>query len=699
MVTLLNLKSPGRHPLFLGPFPGQLLVEVIPPMARAIDISKFEQIKASGDLPSPRGVALAIMEMTRQPDIALTDLARVIKGDPAFVGRLIKAANGMLSLERRPAASVQEALMILGVPAVRVMALGFSLLNEYSSGNCREFDYRNFWSTSVLMALAMQLLAQRTRVAAPDETFCLGLLARIGELSLATLYAKGYAEVLKEHRQFPGTRLVDLEQRDFVMDHRELTAAMLADWGLPSVFVEAAYCFEQPEVSEEVPGSREHILQQSLTLSQSIAELCLTEELERPHLMVDVVKRGTGLGLDTEVMVALCDRLAKEWGEWSQMLRLPSSPLKPFDELAKAASESGSASGGSGGSGQDAAASSTEAAKGLRILLVDDDASIRSVLRGVLERAGHQIFEAQNGRTGLELALEVQPHMMIVDWVMPEMDGVELTRALRKTRIGRAIYILLLTSLEEDERLVEAFENGVDDFVSKPVKPKVLAARLRAGHRVIRLQQEVDKDREEIRRFAAELAVTNRRLQEVALTDSLTGFPNRRYAIDRLAQEWASSQRSRLPLSCMVIDVDAFKQINDTYGHDVGDQVLMQASGAIKQALRSQDVVARVGGDEFVVICPETSLEAAVVCGERLRKAVERLQVDAAGTPISLSISVGVATRDSTMPDPDALVKRADQGAYLAKQRGRNKVGTVQALAPRLPAKTPNGGQPHGVRA
>ncbi|MBL8446527.1 MAG: diguanylate cyclase [Zoogloeaceae bacterium] len=668
-------------------------------MARAIDISKFEQIKASGDLPSPRGVALAIMEMTRSPEIALSDLARVIKGDPAFVGRLIKTANGMLSLDRRPAASVQEALMILGVPAVRVMALGFSLLTEYSSGTCREFDYRRFWSTAILMALAMQLVTQKTRVAAPDETFCLGLLAKIGELALATLYAKEYSAVLSEHRQFSETRLVELEQRAFVMNHRELTAAMLTDWGLPGVFVEAAFCFEQPEVSQELPGSREHVLQQSLILAESISEMCLAEELERPHLMAAVVQHGAALSLDSDGVVAICDRLAKEWAEWSEMLRLPAAPLKPFDELAKVALESEFPAENTSGETAKAIAAPGESGKGLRILLVDDDASIRSVLRGVLERAGHQIFEAKNGRAGLELALEIQPHMMIVDWVMPEMDGVELTRALRKTRIGRTIYILLLTSLEEDERLVEAFENGVDDFVTKPLKPKVLAARLRAGHRVIRLQQEVDKDREEIRRFAAELAVTNRRLQEVALTDSLTGFPNRRYAIDRLAQEWATSQRSRLPLSCMVIDVDAFKQINDGHGHDVGDQVLIQASGAIKQALRSQDVVARVGGDEFLVICPETSLEAAVVCGERLRKAVERLAVTASGVAIPLSISVGVATRDATMADPDALVKRADQGAYLAKQRGRNKVGTVQALASRVPAKAPPGGHSHGLRA
>lgn len=183
------------------------------------------------------------------------------------------------------------------------------------------------------------------------------------------------------------------------------------------------------------------------------------------------------------------------------------------------------------------------------------------------------------------------------------------------------------------------------------------------------------------------------------MTDSLTGFPNRRYLIARLAQEWAASQRSHRPLSCMVIDIDAFKQINDSYGHDVGDTVLVQAAAALKQALRSQDVIARIGGDEFLVICPETSLEAAIICGERLRKAVEAVSVTVGEKVFKLSISVGVATREAAMPDPDALVKRADQGVYAAKQRGRNKVGTVQTLQHPSGVAIPSGAGTQGTVA
>jgi diguanylate cyclase (GGDEF)-like protein len=314
----------------------------------------------------------------------------------------------------------------------------------------------------------------------------------------------------------------------------------------------------------------------------------------------------------------------------------------------------------------------------LRVLVVDDDASIRALIKAMLLHAGYEVIEATDGQEGFEKALEARPQIMITDWMMPQMDGVELTRALRQTKLGRGIYILILTALEAEERLVEAFDAGVDDFMSKPLRSRVLGARLRAGQRVVMLQQEIERDREEIRRFAAELAVTNRRLQEAALTDVLTGFPNRRYAIERFQQEWLASNRSRRPLSCMMIDVDNFKGINDTHGHDVGDMVLKRTAQAIKSGLRAQDVVCRTGGDEFVVICPETDLAAALACAERVRKAVADVKLSAGELDIRGSVSIGVATRESGMTDIGALLKRADEGLYQSKQGGRNRVACVQ---------------------
>ncbi|MCB1962638.1 MAG: diguanylate cyclase [Rhodocyclaceae bacterium] len=653
-------------------------------MSPPIDITKFEHLKASGDLPSPKGVALAIIRLTRKDDLSLAELARVIKTDPAFVGRLVKSANSAGVGARRPIASVQDALMVLGLPAVRNMALGFSLLSNYRNGGCANFNYERYWSGALVMALAAQAIGQRVHCAAADEMFCLGLLSRVGELALATLYPKEYSAVLVEAGA-SGGGLVAREQQAFAMNHRELTAVMLADWGLPKLFFEPAAYFEVPDEAPFGEGSRGAQIVAALSLADTICALCMAEPAARHALIETLYLRGQCLSLDEETLNAMCDQVVEEWGEWGRMLRVATHAVPPLASVAASAATSAGTVRHEGRDGVVAAEAPVIArpkgAAAMRVVVVDDDGEVRRTLRGLLERAGHLVFEADNGRHGMELALEVQPQMMLVDANMPEMGGLDLTRALRQTRIGRTIYILLLTSLEDEERLIEAFENGVDDFVAKPIRPRVLAARLRAGHRVIRLQQEVEREREEIRRFAAELAVTNRRLQEVALTDQLTGFPNRRYAIERIEQEWASATRSRRPLSCMVIDIDEFKQINDTYGHDVGDTVLRQASIAIKNGLRSQDVVARTGGDEFLVLCPDTELGAALRCAERLRQSVHAAKVLAGGVKLRVSVSVGVAQRDKSMNDADAMVKRADQGAYVAKAQGRNKVSSVQLSA------------------
>ncbi len=644
-------------------------------MTSTIDLGRFEQLKASGDLPSPRGVALAIVRLTQEKDVSMSELAQVIKSDPAFVGRLIKAANGVVMLNRRAVVSVQEALMVLGLPAVRTMALGFSLLSSYRKGICAGFDYVRFWSSSLLMALSMQVIALRVRTVGADEAFSVGLLARVGELALATLYPAEYSRLLLEAQRSPALKLSELEQRSFAMNHRELSAAMLADWGVPSVFTGPVFYYEQVEKSHFGEGSRELLLMQCLVLSRSIAEICLAPEIEQAELMPIAVKLGTRLGLSREDFAAACECIGREWVEWGRLLQFETSEPPSFSELIKQSDEKVLTEAGQTISpGRKAGAADT----GMRVLVADNEAETRTLLRAVLEEAGHEVLEAEMGQQCMELALEAQPHMMVLDWTMHDMDGLELVRALRTTKVGRAIYILLSTQGGDDERLIEAFEAGVDDFLVKPVKPKMFGARLRAGQRTVRLQQELEREREELRHFAAELAITNRRLQEAALTDALTGFPNRRYAIDRIRQEWVATTRSQRPLSCMIIDLDGFKQINDTYGHDIGDMVLRQASNALRAALRGQDVVCRTGGDEFLVICPDTSLEAALVCGERLRVAVERMVIDTGGPQLRLTISIGVAIREDAMSDFDALIKRADQGAYVAKGRGRNRVASVQ---------------------
>jgi diguanylate cyclase (GGDEF)-like protein len=222
----------------------------------------------------------------------------------------------------------------------------------------------------------------------------------------------------------------------------------------------------------------------------------------------------------------------------------------------------------------------------------------------------------------------------------------------------------------------------VDDYLTKPFTPRVLAARLRAGLRVIHLQDEARRDSENLRKFAAELAVANRRLHQAALTDPLTGLPNRRYAVERLDQEWSAALRSGRPLSCLVIDVDRFKEINDTHGHDVGDLVLREASTVLRNELRTEDSISRIGGEEFMVICGDTPLPAAVQLGERLRSAIARTRFSNGAVSCTATISVGVAQRSPEMQRAEELFKAADNGLYAAKGAGRNRVVAATSTPP-----------------
>ena len=634
-----------------------------------MDISKFEKLKASGSLPSPKGVALAIMRLTQKEDASMAELSRIIKSDPAFVGRLIRAANSVNANPGRPVVSVQEALVVLGMPAVRNLALGFSLLSQYKSGACKGFGYETFWTASLACGIALQELTLRTRAAQAEEAFSVGLLARVGELALATLYAEEYAGVLRAASQGPQGGLARLECERFAMDHRELGAAMLADWGLPKIFCDVVRLHERCDEEPCRKGGRDYVLLQSLALSRLIAEICIAEESARAAIMPRLFELGGRLEIMDDDLLQLCEGVVRDWKEWASILNVAAPKAPSFDGLAKSLANPAP-------EGAEATAAGTPR---LRVLLVDDERAIRLALRAVLEEGGYEVIEAGNGQEALRLALEKEPHILVTDRIMPAPDGLELTRALRGTQLGRGLYILMLATPGDDDKLAEGFEAGVDDYLPKPLDQRLLLARLKAGQRIVRLYREMERDREELNRFAAELAITNRRLQEAALTDVLTELPNRRHAMERIAQEWAASTRSTRPLACMVLDLDQFKQVNDANGHDVGDAYLKQVALTIRGAVRAQDVICRTGGDEFLVICPDTGLQSVQACAERIRRAVEQTQIMLNGQRMRAFVSIGVAVRDASMANADALIKRADEGAYKAKLQGRNRVVSLQS--------------------
>lgn len=659
-------------------------------MAPPIDLTRFEQLKASGELPSPKGVALAIMRLTRQDEVSIAELARTIRTDPALVGRLIKAANGAIGYGRRPIVSVQDALTVLGLPTVRTMALGFSLLTHYRAGACQTFDYSRYWSASLVTAIALQAITVHTRVAIPDETYCLGLLAGVGELALATLYPKDYAKVITQSQGGGAQKLLDLESHAFAMNHAELGAAMFADWGIPRIFTDAAYLVATENEFSQPEGSRGYLLTQSLVIARQLGEVCLATEADRTLTMRRLLMAGSRLSLDEETIEQLADKVAVDWVEWGALLQVYAKKMPSFAHLrAEAKAQQHSIADAVAGRSdnrtpvielqeRDAGLESARTSRTMRVLLVDADAESRIAVRQALEEGGFDVAEARDGHSATEFALDFQPDMLIVGARVSDINGDELIKMLRQTRAGRTIYILTLGLSGDDQAIISALEGGADDMIPVPVNPRLLLAKAGVVVRLTSLKREIEQDREDIRHVASELALSNRRLQEVALVDSLTGFPNRRFFVERLNQEWAASLRNGRPIACFMLDLDHFKQINDSYGHDVGDSVLQGVAAAIRPALRTQDVVARVGGDEFIVLCPDTGIEAAISCAERVRRAVEGAQIASGALELKVTASIGVASLDTSVVNSDSLLKLADQGMYLAKQEGRNRVSSVQ---------------------
>ena len=664
-------------------------------MPQPIDMKRFEQLKAAGDLPSPRGVAIAIIRLAQSADVSMGELARVIKGDPAFVGRLIKAANGVVAENGRSVVSVQDALMVLGLPAVRAMALGFSLLSNYRKGSCEAFDYTRFWTSSVLMALSMQALARRLRVIPADDAFSVGLLARIGELALATMYPADFAQVLRKVAAAPAARQLDLEHAAFAMTHCELGAAMLADWGIPALLYDPVRFFETPEYADFAEGTREAVLMQCLVLSRAIAQLCLAPESEHARLIVPMLRVSSRLGLARGDFVTLCERVGRDWGEWAKLLQLDGGRVPTFTALvaeeeavsAALAAQGESQQGGDATPSASLAEPLTGAAQGvsadepMHLLIAGLPGAERALVRESVDPSEFMVLEEPDCSLAIDRVIDLQPQLMVIDWGCKHC-GEILVRALRSARFGRSLYLLALLDCDDEALLLEATAAGVDDVLVRPLHRNAVTVRLRAGRRTVGLQHQLEHEREELRHFAAELSISNRRLAEAAMTDPLTGLPNRRYAMDRMEMEWAACTRHARPLSVMMVDLDDFKVVNDLHGHDLGDMVLRQLADALRKVLRVQDVVCRMGGDEFLVICPDSDLPQAIACAERLRAAADELRVETGGPELNVSVSVGVATREASISSMGELVKLADRAAFLAKGQGRNCVVASQCHSP-----------------
>ena len=303
-----------------------------------------------------------------------------------------------------------------------------------------------------------------------------------------------------------------------------------------------------------------------------------------------------------------------------------------------------------------------------KILIVDDHEDNIELLRARLEARGYEVHGANDGYAALEAVTRVVPDLILLDVMMPKMDGIEVVRRLKANPDLPFIPVIMQTALDSTENKVEGLDAGADDYITKPINFAELEARVNSLLRIKKLQTELNESKNE-------LSVLNDKLRKISLTDGLTGIENRRSLEDRLKDQWQHSVRLHEPMAVVMCDIDKFKSVNDNYGHQAGDAVLKEIARLLKDEAREIDRVGRYGGEEFLLILPGTVLDAAVTFAERLREKVENHTFSYEGGTLRRTISCGVASAPHPkVKDQEALVRGADDALYVAKETGRNRV-------------------------
>ncbi len=299
-----------------------------------------------------------------------------------------------------------------------------------------------------------------------------------------------------------------------------------------------------------------------------------------------------------------------------------------------------------------------------RVLIADDDAMSRRVLQSQLQRWGYKVAAVDNGtQAWAALQKDDAPRMAILDWVMPGMDGLELCRRIRSLDRSNYFYLLLLTAKDSKQDIVAGLDAGADDYLTKPFHADELRARVRVGKRILELQEALIQAHETLKFESAH--------------DRLTGIWSRAASVDLLERETRRSLRSGRPLGVIMADVDHFKEVNDTYGHLVGDRVLCEVARRLARSVRAYDYVGRYGGEEFLLVLTECTPSDLAVTAERIRLAIAEEYIPTEAGPVRATISLGLAAlqteRLGTL-NVEKLLRAADAALYRAKRNGRNRI-------------------------
>ena len=297
----------------------------------------------------------------------------------------------------------------------------------------------------------------------------------------------------------------------------------------------------------------------------------------------------------------------------------------------------------------------------MKILIVEDNPGSRRLVKLHLTAAGYEVVEAEDGELAWELFQRESFQIVITDWMMPKLDGPGLIQNIRSVGRKSYTYIIMLTAIDEKPKVVMGLESGADEYLTKPFDRKELIARVASGERILKLEEQ--------------LVQAHHQMEILAMLDGLTGIFNRRAIEAHASAELDLARRKERPLCIILLDIDHFKAINDQYGHSVGDNTLCQLAEIFTRNLRPYDRIGRWGGDEFIVILPDTKISEAITVAKRMRNMTAETKFFLEhGEFYKVQISLGVACASGSYPSLLKLVDAADQALYRAKQAGRNRV-------------------------
>lgn len=564
-----------------------------------------------------------------------------------------------------------ELVQSFGLECTREAALGIVMFRSYRTGCSEEFQFDAFWTRSLARGLAAKNAAEFLKAASPVRAFLSSFLADLGEAAFVLHDPAGYDQLLRDLDESQSTS--GAEYTHFGIRREALTWVLLRDCGLPREVFGYARAMSHSTLtldhSEASMEDKEHF---SISIGKLLGDLIVADGASRAAMWPGLVALRKHLDLDREELNALCDHTVSDWWCWGDLLNIPTMTLPGFSELSDWNERGIQPVRYNRTATQPLVPDASET--GFDVLLAEDNPVVRERTRRLLMSAGHLVRTAADGHEALMLVRQDPPQIVLADWHMPGLNGLELCRVLRRTELGKRTFFILFTGEDEEDRIVSAYQAGINDFSAKRSSPAILLARINAAHNFLKQWKRMDEDRRIIRNHCEHGRKQTARMREDSLTDTLTGLPNRRFAMARLADEWERAARTGHPLAAIMLDIDHFKVVNDKYGHDVGDYVLQETAQILHEVTRRNESACRIGGEEFLVICSDADLAAAASCAERIRKAIEGNRMRFAGFDGGVTVSLGVAQCSADLGDPNALLKASDEAGYRAKETGRNRV-------------------------